>query len=116
MRGDRSHASVVVPAYNESQGIIPVLDRLFDAVHLPCEVLVVVDDERGTTVLVVADYARQAPRIRCVGNTYGHGPANAIRFGIDMAAAPVAVVTMADGCDDPRQIDELTRSRGRRAC
>src|ERR1700745_1032768 len=109
MRGDRSHASVVVPAYNEGQGIIPVLDRLFDAVHLPCEVLVVVDDERDTTVLVVADYALKEPRIRCVVNTYGHGPANAIRFGIDMAAAPVAVVTMADGCDDPRQIDDLAR-------
>src|SRR6201982_90862 len=109
MRGDRSHASVVVPAYNEGQGIIPVLDRLFDAVHLPCEVLVVVDDERDTTVLGVADYALKKPRIRCVVNTYGQGPANAIRFGIDMAAAPVAVVTMADGCDDPRQIDDLAR-------
>ena len=42
-------------------------------------------------------------------NTYGRGPANAIRFGIDAAAAPVAVVTMADGCDDPRQIDDLAR-------
>jgi hypothetical protein len=42
-------------------------------------------------------------------NTYGPGPANAIRFGIDVAAAPVAVVTMADGCDDPRQIDDLAR-------
>jgi hypothetical protein len=44
-----------------------------------------------------------------VVNTYGRGPANAIRFGIDAAAAPVAVVTMADGSDDPRQIDELAR-------
>ena len=42
-------------------------------------------------------------------NTYGRGPANAIRFGIDASRAPVAVVTMADGSDDPRQIDELAR-------
>src|SRR6202045_2163420 len=32
-----------------------------------------------------------------------------MRFGIDAATAPVAVVTMADGCDDSRQIDDLTR-------
>lgn len=38
---------------------------------------------------------------------YGRGPANAIRFGIDTALAPVTVVTMADGCDDPKQIDAL---------
>jgi dolichol-phosphate mannosyltransferase len=42
-------------------------------------------------------------------HTYGKGPANAIRYGFDAATAPVAVVTMADGCDDPRQIDDLTR-------
>ena len=68
-----------------------------------------VDSPDDTTVPVVAEYARKEPRLRCIVNTYGRGPANAIRFGIDAAAAPVAVVTMADGCDDPRQIDDLAR-------
>jgi len=101
--------SVIVPAYNEGDNIIPVLDRLFDSVHLPCEVLVVVDFADDTTAPVVAQYALKEPRITCVINTYGRGPANAIRYGIDAAAAPVTVVTMADGCDDPRQIDDLAR-------
>jgi glycosyltransferase involved in cell wall biosynthesis len=109
MRGNSPHVSVVVPAYNEGRDVVPVLDRLFDAVRLPCEVLVVVDHDGDTTVPVVAEYARKEPRIRCVVNRYGPGPANAIRYGIDEAAAPVAVVTMADGCDDPRQIDDLAR-------
>ena len=106
---DTPRVSVVVPAYNESEHIIPVLDRLFESVRLPCEVLVVVDTEEDDTIPVVAEYSLKEPRIRCLVNTYGRGPANAIRFGIDAAAAPVAVVTMADGCDDPRQIDELAR-------
>ena len=106
---DTPRVSVVVPAYNESEHIIPVLDRLFESVRLPCEVLLVVDSEDDDTIPVVAEYSLKEPRIRCLVNTYGRGPANAIRFGIDAAAAPVAVVTMADGCDDPRQIDELTR-------
>ena len=71
--------------------------------------VVVADDQADTTIPVVTEYARKEPRIRCLVNTYGRGPANAIRFGIDAAAAPVAVVTMADGCDDPRQIDDLAR-------
>ncbi len=101
--------SVVVPAYAEDEHIVPVLDRLFESVHLACEVLVVVDDQDDSTVPVVEEYAAKEPRIRCIVNTYGRGQANAIRFGIDAAAAPVAVVTMADGCDDPAQIDDLVR-------
>ncbi|MGO9078343.1 MAG: glycosyltransferase [Streptosporangiaceae bacterium] len=101
--------SVIVPAYQEDEHVIPVLDRLFEAVRLPCEVLVVVDDPADSTTGVVEEYAVKEPRIRCIVNTYGRGPANAIRFGIDAAAAPVAVVTMADGCDDPTQINDLVR-------
>jgi dolichol-phosphate mannosyltransferase len=101
--------SIIIPAYNEGKHIIPVLDRLFESVRLPCEVLVVVDDKGDSTVPVVRDYAQAEPRLRCLVNTYGRGPANAIRFGIAAAAAKVAVVTMADGCDDPRQIDDLAR-------
>jgi dolichol-phosphate mannosyltransferase len=106
---DTPRVSVVVPAYNEGEDILPVLDRLFESVHLQCEVLVVVDAPDDTTVPVVEDYQAKEPRIRWVHNTYGRGPANAIRFGLDSAAAAVVVVTMADGCDDPRQIDDLAR-------
>jgi hypothetical protein len=107
--GGEPRVSVVVPARNEGDAIVPVLDRLSEAVKLPCEILVVVDDPADTTIGPARQYARTDPRIRCVINTYGRGPANAIRFGIDAAAAPVAVVTMADGCDDPTQIDSLCR-------
>jgi glycosyltransferase involved in cell wall biosynthesis len=109
MSSDGPRVSVVVPAYNEGDQIVPVLDRLFESVRLPCEVLVIVDTDTDTTIGVVEEYSLKEPRIRCLVNTYGRGPANAIRFGIDAAAAPVAVVTMADGCDDARQIDDLAR-------
>jgi dolichol-phosphate mannosyltransferase len=109
MTVDYPRVSIVVPAFNEAGEIVPVLDRLFESVQLSCEVLVVVDDPGDTTVPVLAEYALKEPRIRCLVNTYGPGPANAIRFGIDAAAGPVAVVTMADGCDDPMQIDDLAR-------
>jgi dolichol-phosphate mannosyltransferase len=101
--------SVVIPAYEEGDEIVPVLDRLFESVTLDCEVLVVVDFPEDGTVPVVEKYAVAEPRLRAVVQTYGIGPANAIRYGIDAAASPVVVVTMADGCDDPRQIDDLTR-------
>ena len=101
--------SVVVPAYREAEGIARVLDRLTEGVSLGFEILVVVDDRDDPTVAAVSDHAGQDQRIRTLVNTYGRGPANAIRFGIDHAQYPVVVVTMADGSDDPRMIDPLAR-------
>jgi dolichol-phosphate mannosyltransferase len=106
---DALRVSVVIPAYQEGEAIVPVLERLFEAVMLRCEVLVVVDDDADATRPVVMALAGREPRLRCLVNDYGRGPANAIRYGIDHAAAPVTVVTMADGCDDVRQIDDLVR-------
>ncbi|WP_460850113.1 glycosyltransferase family 2 protein, partial [Phytohabitans suffuscus] len=101
--------SVVIPVYNEGESIVRCLDRILREVLLPAEVLVVHDMPEDTTVPYAQEVARTDPRVRTVLNTYGRGPANAIRFGIDSAVAPVAVVTMADGSDDPRQIDDLAR-------
>jgi dolichol-phosphate mannosyltransferase len=101
--------SVVIPVFNEGEHVLPVLRRVLEAVSLPCEVLVVHDMPQDTTVPVVEAFARADPRVRAVLNTYGRGPARAIRYGIEHAASPCAVVTMADGSDDPRQIDVLAR-------
>jgi dolichol-phosphate mannosyltransferase len=101
--------SVVIPVYQEGDAIVPVLDRLFDAVDIACEVLVVVDFEEDTTVPVLDAYAEKEPRLRTLVNTYGRGPAHAIRYGIDHAQHEAVVVTMADGSDDPRQIGDLAR-------
>ncbi|HMK98222.1 MAG TPA: glycosyltransferase family 2 protein [Acidimicrobiales bacterium] len=101
--------SVVVTARDEGEAIITALSRIAEAVTLPFEVLVVCDSEQDTTVPWVEKYAREDSRARLVINRYGRGPARAIRAGFDAATADVVVVTMADGCDDPQQIDQLTR-------
>ncbi|HUI49780.1 MAG TPA: glycosyltransferase family 2 protein [Acidimicrobiia bacterium] len=101
--------SVVVPTYNEGDAIISCLDRLLDAITLPCEVLVVYDTEDDTTRAPTEKYAVEDSRVVPTLNTYGRGPARAIRYGIDHATADVVVVTMADGSDDPTQVDQLAR-------
>ena len=101
--------SVIVPAYHEAEGIGRVLDRLIDGISLDFEVLVVVDDAEDPTVAAVREHVPGDHRVKTLVNTYGRGPANAIRYGIDAARHPVVVVTMADGSDDPRMIDPLAR-------
>ncbi|MGY1617788.1 glycosyltransferase family 2 protein [Geodermatophilus sp. SYSU D00691] len=100
--------SVVIPAYEEGERILPVLDRIREAVTMPCELLVVVDSPEDSTAAVLRDLDGSGP-VRLLVNDYGRGPAHAIRYGMDRVRAPVTVVTMADGCDDPQQIDGLTR-------
>ncbi|MFA5884519.1 MAG: glycosyltransferase family 2 protein [Acidimicrobiia bacterium] len=101
--------TVVIPVRDEGPAIRVVLDRILESVSLPCEVLVVFDSPADTTVPVLRDYASRDDRVVPTLNTDGPGPARAIRYGIAHATAPVAVVTMADGSDDPEQIDDLCK-------
>ncbi len=105
----KPRVSVVVTAYNEGDSIVGCLDRMLEAAQLPWEVIVVYDSPDDTTAPWVEKYARSDPRVVPALNTFGPGPAWAIRYGFAVAQADVVVVTMADGCDDPQQIDQLAR-------
>lgn len=99
--------SIVIPAYNEAEGIISVLDRICDSVDIDFEVLVVYDDPGDTTAPVVSAYGDN--RVRGLLNTLGPGPARAIRAGMAAACADVVVVTMADGSDDVALVEPMCR-------
>ncbi len=86
-----------------------MLRRLFEAVDIEAEVLIVYDEEHDTTIPALTKLQLEFKNLRSIQNTYGRGPARAIKFGIDQASAKVVVVTMADGCDDASQIAVLTR-------
>jgi dolichol-phosphate mannosyltransferase len=106
---DTPRVSIVIPVYNEGGSIVSCLDRVLQGVTASCEILVVYDDPGDRTVPYLDKYAESEPRLVPLLNTGGPGPARAIRFGIEHARAPVAVVTMADGSDDAEQIDELCK-------
>jgi len=99
--------SVVVPVYNEGAAIADFLDRLFDGVTMSCEVLAVYDTPEDTTLPHLEEYAAKDPRLVPTWNTYGRGAARAMRFGMDHVNAAIVVVTMADGSDDPQQVEAL---------
>ena len=105
----KPRVSVVVTARDEGEMIATALERIVEAVTLPFEVLVVCDSPDDSTVPWVEKYGREDNRVRLVLNNNGPGPARAIRAGFEQSNANVVVVTMADGCDDPQQIDQLTR-------
>ncbi len=102
--------SIVIPVYNEGEAVVPYLDQIVETMDGPYEVLVVHDMIEDTTVPVLSRYDEQI--VMPTLNTYGRGPANAIRFGLDAAKGDVIVVTMADGSDNAEQIPEMARLVG----
>lgn len=103
----KTRVSIIIPAYHENERIIPVLDRISESVSLEFECLIVIDEPNDTTIEIVNRFQKDNPNFRYVPNTLGRGPANAIRTGFEVALADVAVVTMADGSDDPQVIDKM---------
>lgn len=101
--------SVIIPAYNEGEDVIPGLQAIHESIEVAHEILVIVDSPEDTTRLPVETLSQTISEIKCLVSTFEAGPANAIRFGFSKANSDVFVVSMADGCDDPRQIEELAR-------
>lgn len=106
--GAELEVSIVIPAFNEDQGIERSIRRIGDAVTSCCEIVVVVDSDEDTTISAVNRFDHGPLNVRVLIQD-GRGPAAAIRYGILHAIAPVVVVTMADGSDDPACIDPMVR-------
>ena len=71
------------------------------------------DFDADTTVPVVQRLQAEMPALKLHRNTIGRGALNAIKSGLAAAQAPYVVVTMADGSDDPADIDRmLVAARG----
>jgi dolichol-phosphate mannosyltransferase len=105
----KSRLSVIVTAYNEGEKIAAYLTSLLEALTVPAEVLVVYDFAEDTSAPYASEVAARDQRVKPLLNTYGRGPAWAIRYGFDHARGDIVVVTMADGCDDVTQIEDLAR-------
>lgn len=105
---EQLEVSIVIPAYNEDEAIERSIRRISEAVHSAFEVVVVVDSPEDSTIRAVEAYGAGPVIVRVLIQD-GRGPAAAIRYGIQHSHAPVVVVTMADGSDDPACIDPMVR-------
>lgn len=105
---DRPALSIVIPAYEEGDNVVPTLRGIYDSVRTrPFEVIVVYDFEEDSTVPVVQRMQPEMDGLRLHRNRLGRGALNAIKAGMQDASAPYVLVMMADGSDEPHVIDEM---------
>jgi len=98
--------SVVVPAKDEPDHIVPFVKNLHDALSraaVPYEVVVVVDDPADPTVAAAEARLREY-NLRVVVNTAGPGIGHAVRTGLLWAKGDAVVFAMADESEDPKDV------------
>src|SRR5262249_31126462 len=102
--------SVVVPAYNEQEGLAHFHERLtavLDSLALPSEVIYVNDGSADQTLQVMLRLHVADPRVGVVNLSHNFGKEAALTSGLDHAQGDAVVVIDADLQDPPELIREL---------
>jgi glycosyltransferase involved in cell wall biosynthesis len=94
----RRGVTIVVPAYNEEDGISGVVDRLSKLwLGCPLEILVVEDGSTDGTRQVLTGLLERYPCLAVIEHAQNRGYGAALKTGFAEAAHDVVVITDADG-------------------
>lgn len=99
--------TIVVPAYNESEGLRAFHERLsavFEQLDLTCSVLYVDDGSRDDTYAIMCALRDADPRVATLRLSRNFGKELALTAGLDHADADAVVVIDADLQDPPELI------------
>lgn len=99
--------TVIVPAYNESEGLREFHARLaavFDRIDLDTEVLYIDDGSRDDTFAIMCSLREADPRVSTLKLSRNFGKELALTAGLDYTDADAAVVIDADLQDPPELI------------
>src|SRR3954452_3851027 len=99
--------SVVIPAHNEAESIVPTVGAIaaaLDAAGRDYEVLVIDDSSTDDTAARVEALSAHNTRVRCLPSPYKNGFGFAVRAGLERFEGDAVAIMMGDGSDDPRDM------------
>jgi dolichol-phosphate mannosyltransferase len=105
--------SVVIPAYNEEESITETIDSLVPALlenGIEHEILVVNDNSKDATEMVLQALCAKYPTMRYVTNAGPNGFGYAIRYGLERFQGDCVAVMMADLSDAPSDLVNYYRT------
>ena len=95
--GSELELSIIVPAFNERENVLPLLERLQAVLSgIVFEVVFVDDDSPDGTAELVRQIARTAPRVRVIQRIGRRGLASAGLEGMLSSSAPYMAIMDAD--------------------
>ncbi len=101
--------SIVIPAYNEAESIVPLVTEIAQATKsLPVKEIIVVDDgSTDTMVAALTALKLSVPQLRVLHHLARSGQSTAIRTGVQQATSPLIVTMDGDGQNDPADVAAL---------
>lgn len=110
------HLSVIVPAYNEEERLIPMLDEAIEFLEkrkkssFKYEIIIVSDGSTDKTIDVAQSYANKFESVRVLGLVKNRGKGGAVRLGMQSARGSVLLFADADGATKFGDIEKLEDS------
>jgi dolichol-phosphate mannosyltransferase len=102
--------SIVVPAYNEEESLIPLASAIaetFAVLDAAYELLFVDDGSEDDTAHILRELAAEHPEVRIIRFRHNAGQSAALDAGFKRARGRVVVTLDADLQNDPRDIPRL---------
>jgi glycosyltransferase involved in cell wall biosynthesis len=102
--------SVVVPAFNEEENILPLYRRITTVVGSLCgdyEIILVDDGSTDGTLAAIKNLAGADPRVKYISFSRNFGHEAASTAGLDTAKGEITILIDADLQDPPELIPEL---------
>jgi len=102
--------SVIIPAYNEEENIIPLFDEMntvLPALHRTYEILFVDDGSTDATFTRLMELHERDPAVRIIRFRRNFGQSAAMKAGFDHARGRIIVTMDADLQNDPHDIPAL---------
>ena len=99
--------SLVIPAHNEEGSIVHTVQsivRLLDQEKINYEILVVNDNSRDQTEVLLQQMSLENDRVRYINNYFPNGFGFAIRCGLENFSGDAVAIVMADSSDSPTNI------------
>ncbi len=99
--------SIILPTFNEAEGIVSFLKILLAILETSAEIIVVDDSSPDGTAAVVKKFAMRHPQIKLIVRKQNPGLGLSILTGIQAAQGEIIVGMDADNNHDPRLIEGL---------
>jgi len=107
------HLSIVVPAYNEEERLLPTLERLFEyyeAAGYPYDVSIVSDGSKDRTNEIARTFAASHPTFALVEYSPNRGKGYAVRTGVLQAKGDYVLFCDADLATPQEETEKLLPS------